>query len=113
MSWFKSLFTQKKEKTETEKVLEIVSPAVMWCASSWTEFYQSMKADFGKEIKLTSSLFSTVLENMSLRLKNDYPILDSKEGEVMIAVIVAKGIEVSGTHSKEEIEKVTGTPIPF
>ena len=32
---------------------------------------------------------------------------------MMIAVIVAKGIEISGTHSKEEVEKVTGTESPF
>jgi hypothetical protein len=112
VGWFKALFTQKKEKTESEKVLEIFGPAVTWAASSWTVFHQSMTMISGVEIKL-DSLFPLALEKMSTRLKVDFPILDSKEGEVMIAVIVAKGIEISGTHSKEEVEKVTGTESPF
>jgi hypothetical protein len=118
LAWFSSLFKSRKNTTvdeKVEKVLEISEPAINWCASAWAEFYQTIQSIVGTEKKLTlnKEVFTQALEPVRKRLKKDYPILDCKEGEVMIAVYLAKGIEASGTHTKEEIEKAIGLPIPF
>jgi hypothetical protein len=118
LSWFSSLFKQTKKATvddKVENVLEISEPAIIWCASAWAEFHQTILSLAGTEKKLTLSkeVFTRALEAVEKRLKKDYPILDCKEGEVMIAVFLAKGIEASGTHTRDEIEKATGVPIPF
>jgi hypothetical protein len=44
-------------------------------------------------------------------LKNNFPVL--KSDEALCMMIIAKGIEESGSYSREEIESALGVNLPF
>lgn len=108
MGLFNFLFGKKTKKTKADEVIETMDNAIIFSAEKWK--YYSEKLHFKDSVSLREKIFGFV-PLATEGLKNNFSALQAAPDAVYM-LIIAKGVELSGTHSKVEIESALGATLP-
>jgi hypothetical protein len=95
------------EPSDADQVIGILPDAIAFASQKWIFFVDEVPL-------LDSSLYNkiTMFSVPAIEgLKNNFPVL--KSDEALCMMIIAKGIEESGSYSREEIESALGVNLPF
>lgn len=100
-----SLFRRRK-KSAADLAVRAMPRAVAIASDKWLEF-QVLK--FKDEVSLADRIYAfSVPLREGLRSWEAFKVAPDE----IFLLIAAKGVEASGTHSKEEIEASLGVPLP-
>ena len=99
-------FNSKKNRIDA--VLAIMDTATEFASEKWLLFCETLK--FGDGVSLTDRI-AFFMVPAEQGLQNNFPALRKVPGGI-IALIVAKGIQRSGTHTTSEIEQALGATLP-
>jgi hypothetical protein len=95
-------------KSKADAAIEVLPALIENAAGKWREFYEVFKFKDGvgldKQILLFTTPFSEGVREHVPAMKN------APDG--LILLIVAKGVERSGTHSRAQIEEALGMTLP-
>ena len=98
----------QKRKSDADRVIEIMDQAVSFACEKWLYFSQTLI--FNQNVPLRDRI-AAFLVPVSEGLKNKFEPL-RRAPDPVILLIVAKGVEASRTHSRNEIENALGAPLP-
>ena len=102
------MFGSKRRKSSADAAIEVLPEAIALAAEKWLFFCETLPMKAETPLAQRIALFSVpFFEN----LRNRYPAL-RKSPDAVLFLIVAKGVDLSGTHSTEEIERELGVPLP-
>ena len=108
MGLFDKLIGRSKKKSQAHETIEIMDDAIQFAATKWVYFIETMP--FKESAPLKEKIFIFFVPATE-GLKNSFPALKNAP-EAILLMIVAKGVELSGTHTKEQIEGALGLPLP-
>lgn len=97
-----------KRKSKADATLAVMDQAIAFAADKWSYFTKAMPFKADVPLKDRISMF---LVPATEGLKNNYPALRSAPDAIFL-LIVAKGIEKSGTHTRVQIEAGLGVQLP-
>ena len=101
------LASQGSKNSRASETLEIMDDAIQFAAEKWTYFTESVQ--FKDSVLLKEKIVAFTVPATE-GLKNNFPALQNAP-EPIYLIIVAKGVELSRTHSKEEIEEALGVSL--
>jgi hypothetical protein len=97
-----------KRKSKADAAIEVLPALIENAAGKWRDFYEAFKFKDGVSLDKQIWLFTTPFSD---GVREHVPAMkDAPDG--LILLIVAKGVELSGTHSRAQIEKALGMPLP-
>tara|TARA_R110001592_G_scaffold52511_15_gene160752 strand:+ start:1548 stop:1946 length:399 start_codon:yes stop_codon:yes gene_type:complete len=102
------LFGRNKKRSQADETLEVMGDAIQFAAEKWTYFIDAFP--FKESVSLQEKIL-TFMTPATEGLKHNFSALQTAP-EPIYLIIVAKGVELSGTHSKQEIENALGVPLP-
>ena len=108
MGFIDKLFGRKQKQGKADDTLEIMDEAIRFSSEKWLFFNRSLQ--FNESVGLYERIM-TFMVPATEGLKKNFNTLQTAP-EPIYLIIIAKGIELSGTHSKEEIENALGVPLP-
>jgi hypothetical protein len=98
----------KRRKSKADEAIEVLPALIENAAGKWRDFYQTFQFKDGVGLDKKIWLFTTPF---SEGVREHVPAMkDAPDG--LILLIVAKGVEQSGTHTRAEIEEALGMPLP-
>lgn len=97
-----------KKKGSADEVIAVMDEAILFSRDKWLFFHEKLKFKEGVDLK---SIFAAFFVPAEIGLKARFPVLKNAP-EGITALITAKGIQASGTHSTVEIEQALGVPLP-
>tara|TARA_B110000879_G_scaffold167347_1_gene216381 strand:+ start:385 stop:717 length:333 start_codon:yes stop_codon:yes gene_type:complete len=109
VGFFGKLFGVNKKRTQAEETIRIMPDAIQFAAENWVYFNEAVP--FAESTSLEEK-YLAFMTPASGGLKNNFSALKDAPDEIFL-VIVAKGIELSNTHSKQEIETALGVTLPL
>ncbi len=101
-------FSHRSKNAKAEAAVAVLGEAKAAVAERWLYFRKAMP--FKDNVPLIDIITAFAMP-MFEGLRRNLPPLRHAPDAVLL-VIVAKGIEQSGTHSRAEIEAALGTPLP-
>lgn len=108
MGFLDRFFRKNKEGSSADEIIAVMDDAIQFAAEKWTYFTEALP--FKDSVTLQDKIIGFV-PPATEGLKNKFPALQDAPNPVYM-LIIAKGVELSGTHSKEEIENALGVPLP-
>ena len=108
MGLLDKLLGRNKKPSQADEAMEVMDDAIQFAAEKW-EYYVGVM-NFADSVSLYE-IIMTFMIPAEEGLKNNFAALQSAP-EALSLVIIAMGVERSGTHSKEEIEEALGVPLP-
>lgn len=97
-----------KKKTQADKAIEVMDRSIELVAERWKYFNNQLKFEDGFGLNKQIAMFSPPIFR---GMRKNYPALRDSPDDVLF-LFVLKGIEKSGTHSKEEIEQAFNMKLP-
>ena len=98
----------KKAKSRADEAIEVLPTLIENAAGKWRDFDEAFKFKDGVSLANRIWLFMTPF---SEGVREHVPAMkDAPDG--LLLLIVAKGVEQSGTHSRAEIEEALGVSLP-
>ena len=98
----------KKKRTRQADTTAIIDEAIHFAAERWHAFSRSVPVRPGSGLRERIGLFARSLEKS---LHSRHPELVAAPDEVIV-MIVAKGVEQSGTVPRDQIERELGILLP-
>ncbi len=98
----------RKKRSPQADTTAIIDEAILFAAERWHAFSRSVPVRPGTSLRERVGLFARSLEK-SLHAR--HPQLAAAPDEVIV-LIVAKGVEQSGTVPRDEIERELGILLP-
>lgn len=102
------MFGFGKKKSQADAAIEVLPDAIALAAEKWRYFCDTLPMKEGVPLADRIALFAVPFFQ---NLHATFPGL-RKSPESVLFLIVAKGVELSGTHTKAQIERELGTPLP-
>jgi hypothetical protein len=99
----------KKKPSSADAVIAVMPDAISLCSKQW--LYYTSTLVFKDEVPLRDRILSFA-SPMTEGLKNTFAALGNNAPPAIFMLIIAKGIEKSGTHSTAEIEAALGVALP-
>ena len=93
-------FNKPKKKSDADKFIEIKGKLIEMVVESWPSFYRDMP--FNENVDLAAKVYSYLL-TFRQGLKGTSFHQENAPDDVYFLVVL-KGIEASGTHTKVELE---------
>ena len=97
-----------RKKSRADAVIAIMDEAVASVADMWLHYTSTFVFKPGVSLHDQIMIFSVPV---SEGLENRFPELRNAPPGVLL-LIIAKGVERSGTHSTKQIEDALGVPFP-
>ena len=97
-----------KKKSKADAAIAAMPQAIERAAEKWAYFCETLV--FKAEVPLVARIGSFLVP-FEEDVRKNMPALRDAPGAVIL-LVVAKGIERSGTHSRAEIEEALGFPLP-
>jgi len=98
----------RSKARDAERVIAVFDEAVALATDKWLMFSKTIV--FKSEVALGERIQLFAVP-MFEGLRSNYPPLKNASAAVLL-LIVAKGVQKSGTHSRAEIEQALGAPLP-
>lgn len=98
----------RKKTPVSSSAIEVIDEAIGFAAQRWLSFSLSVAVPPGAGLRYRIGLFARAIENS---LHRRFPSLATAPAEVIV-LIVAKGVEQSGTVTRGEIERELGILLP-
>jgi len=108
MGLFDRFFGKNQKRSQADETIEVMDDAIQFAAEKWTYFTEAVP--FKDSVTLQEKIIS-FMSPATEGLKNNFSALQNAPDPIYM-LIVAKGVELSGAHSKEEIENALGVPLP-
>lgn len=102
------MFGFKKRKSKADATVAVLDDAIALAAERWKFFCD--KLVFRENVDLADRIAAFMVPFEEGAAKT-FPVLRGAPDGVIL-MIVAKGVERSGTHSRAEIERALGVPLP-
>jgi hypothetical protein len=98
----------RRKSADTEKVIAVLDDTINIVAQKWRHFSTTLvfKEDVPLQERIAAFSFP-----MFEGIRKNVPEL-RKSPDAFLLIVVAKGIEKSGTHSRAEIEEALGAALP-
>ena len=102
------MFGFGKKKSKADATLSVLDDAIRFATDRWLYFCEKLpfKEDVGLAERIAA--FSVPFNEGA---KNNFPPLREAPDAVLF-LIVAKGVEASGTHTRAQIEEALGFQLP-
>ena len=97
-----------KKKTSADKIIDVMDDIISHVAAKWTFFRKTLPFKDGVGLDEQIAMFSVPMKE---GLNNTFPVIKDSP-DALFMLLIAKGIEQSGTHSKEQLEQALGAPLP-
>ena len=97
-----------RKESSADDVIEIMDDAIEFAARNWIHFNTTLP--FKDSVTIQEKIMSFSIPAIE-GLKGNFAALENAPDPIYL-VIIAKGVERSGTHSKSEIEQSLGLPLP-
>ncbi len=98
----------RRRSIEANRLDDVMDEAVAFCAEKWVGYCEVMR--FGEDVPLNARI-GGFLVSASDGLTRNFPPL-RRVPDTVILLIVAHGVEASGTYSRAEIEAALKTKLP-
>jgi hypothetical protein len=98
----------RKKRSPQADTTAIIDEAILFASERWHSFSRTVPASPGTGLRERIAMFARSLEKS---LHTRHPQLAAAPDEVIV-LIVAKGVEQSGTVSRGEIERALGILLP-
>lgn len=98
----------KKKKSEADEAVAVLPQTIEIVAGKWVYFCKSLP--FKEDVPLIERITAFSVP-MFEGIRKNVPAL-RKAPDALLLIIVAKGVEKSGTHTREQIEEALGAPLP-
>jgi hypothetical protein len=102
------MFGFKKRQSKADAAVAVLDDAIHLAAERWQFFCD--KLAFRESVGLADRITAFMVPFAEGAGKTFPALQNAPEG--VILMIVAKGVERSGTHSRAEIERALGLPLP-
>lgn len=102
------MFGFRKKQSKADAAIAVLPDAIQRAAERWT--YYSETLVFKPEVTLRARIASFMIPFEEGVRKNMPALRDAPAA--IILLVVAKGIERSGTHTRAQIEQALGFPLP-
>jgi hypothetical protein len=102
------MFGFGKKKSKADATLSVLDDAIRFATDRWLYFCEKLpfKEDVGLATRIAA--FSVPFDEGA---KNKFPPLRDAPDAVLL-LIIAKGVQASGTHTRDEIEQALGFELP-
>jgi len=97
-----------KIKSQADAIIDVLEHSISFTSEKWLHFTASLPFRDDVELRERIRYFAMPVGE---GLRNNFPAL-REANEAILLIIVAKGIERSGTHSRAELEAALGLPLP-
>jgi hypothetical protein len=97
-----------KKKSKADAVIDVLDSSINFAADKWLYFIKALPFKDDVTLRQKVSMFMTPVGE---GLRSNFPAL-RQANDAILLMIVAKGIEYSGTHSRAELEAALGLPMP-
>jgi hypothetical protein len=108
MGLLDKLLGRNKKRSQADETIKIMDDAIQFAAEKWAYFTETVP--FKDSVPLKERIFAFTVPATE-GLKNNFSPLKNAP-EPIYLVIIAKGVELSGTHSKAQIEEALGVRLP-
>lgn len=98
----------KKKKSDADAVIAVMGEAISFASEKWIYFNTTVA--FKNDVPL-KEIIAIFLVPVTEGLKNKFVALRNAPDTIFF-LIVALGIQKSGTHTKSDIESVFGAQLP-
>ena len=97
-----------RRKSEADLAIDVMDDVIAHVAEKWRNFQEFFV--FKDGVGLEDQVFSFSVP-MTEGIRNTFPQL-RKSPDAVIFLFMVKGIEKSGTHTRDQLEKALGVEIP-
>ena len=108
MGLLDKLLGRNKKRSAADEALAILPETARFAAEKWTYFLGAVP--FEDSVSLKEKINTFCVPAME-GLKNNFVVLQSASPS-MFLLIIAQGVELSGAHSRKEIEEALETTLP-